>query len=75
MHPCSLSVIVLHSCWAAAVEAGEVSTVGRGRQLPPYETPAPAPQAALTAAQVEGFVLPQCLTRVLSVFRGAELLL
>lgn len=46
-------------------EAGEVSTAGRGWQIPPCETPAPAPQAAPIADRVEGLrslhVSPKCL--------------
>lgn len=69
MPPSFVSVIALQSSWAAAMEAGEVSTAQRRKQLLSSENPAPAPQASLAAAQ-EGFVPPQCLTRVFHVPRG-----
>lgn len=74
VHPPFVSVTALQSCWAAAVEAGEVSTAQRGKQLLPSENPAPAPQASLATAQ-EGFVLPQCLTWEFNVPREPGLLL
>lgn len=68
-----LSLFFPCSCMAAAVVAGEFSTAGRCRHLPPCETPALYPRAALNGAHEEQFVLPWCLIRVLNIFSGTEL--
>lgn len=64
-HPSSCSVTVLPSYWAAAMGADEVSTAGRGRQLPPCETLALNHQAAWLLPRWTGLcslnVLPECL--------------
>lgn len=72
VHLSFASVIPLQSCWAAAMESGEVYTAQREKQLLPPENPASL--ASLATAQ-EGFVLHQCLTGVFNVPREPALLL